>query len=290
MSEKAMLRIRFNLNQRKGTAENTRSFQRAGQQFAAAIVRQVGLRAADDMYRNLVGKIRAEIANDVRQEIQNIAMLYTQWVVGRSGQRDNLITLRAQTTATEAAAKFGTWKPLSNDTIRRKGHASFFEDRGNFRTQMNKASVWEKSFGPISVKVHRTKGNVEHINPETLYKDAGGHFSVARVSVFALGKITPAMLPELATGKSAYHDYSGGRAAGLVDLVDAGDAKLKIGNWGRNRMGAYRPTLEPFLGFVLTRAIPAAVARRIIPKGTENHISGGRRGILEYPGGSRRLR
>jgi hypothetical protein len=278
MSEKATLRIRFSMNQNTGKTVNTLGFQRVGQRFAAAVVREVGLRVAEDQYRKLVGETRREIAREVEQEIQNIARLYARHVPGRGGVRNTSISLQSQTLrdgspVASGWATFPPWKPLADSTVRRKGHSRFFQDRNNLAATMRKGSVWMESFGPIQVSVSKIR--TQQTDPGNLYKDRGSHsqhFVVGRISVFALSKITPAMLPELAGGVSS----GGGRAAGLVDLISDSKARVKIGGWNRSGQGAYRPSLEPFLAFALTRSIPQAIFTRIKNRGA-NDRNGTRR-------------
>lgn len=263
MSQKATLRIRFNLNQRTSEVSNHRSWQRAGTEFASVIIREVGLRVAEDRFHQVSREIRKEIAGDVQREINNAATLYCRHVIGRSGQRNNALTLHAATTDTQGPAVFGRWKPLADSTVERKGHARFFLDRGRLKSEIGTADAWAKSFGAIRIEVSRIASNTGRIRTASLYKDQGAkgtHFGVARIKVFALGKINSSMLPELATGRPAYGNYT--RDAGLADLIQ-GDAKFKIGGWNRSGAGAYRPSLEPFLAFALTRSIPAAVLRRV---------------------------
>lgn len=280
MSEKPTFRIRFNLNQRTGAAENSRNVHRAGQQFTSVIIREVGLEASERAYRKLTKTIRSELRQDIEQEIENIARFYTQIVIGRSGVRNRSHTITAQTTETQGAIVFGPWKPLSENTIKRKGHSNFFRDRRGLAAQVNRGAFWTENFGPINIRIDRIRSEgplgVRPYASGFSGKDAV-HFSVARIKVSALGKITSAMVPELATGRLGYGGYNG-RETGLMDLIGDQETRLKLANWGRDKKGAYRPSLEPFLGFVLTRAIPQAVFRRIKD----------RRG--NYPGGVREIR
>lgn len=267
MSEKATLRIRFNLNQRTGKEENHRQWQRASQQFSSVVINQVGLRLVEEEYRKLVGQIRREIVTDVNKEIVNITKLYTQYAMGRTGVRNRSVNLTARMTPESATASFGDWKPLAAETVRRKGHSNFFRDTGRLKFLMRLPQVWTQAFGPVEVTVTKNSSNNRPIAAESLYKDTGtkgAHFKVANISVKAMGRITSEMLPELLTGKFGNSGHNG-RATGLLNLLDAVDPRLKqeLGNWNRSGSGAYRPTLEPFLAFALGRAIPKAVVRRI---------------------------
>lgn len=272
MSQKAKFNIQFNLNQKVGAAQNRRNFDTAARTFIGTVVRDVGLRVVEERYKALAGQIRHELKTDVEQEVENIARLYIRHIVGRSGVRERSITLKAQTTETQGFAAFPKWEPLHKRTIARKGHSNFFLNKRGLPSQMRAGKFWQESFGPISVRVHRTKSNVTAESAGRLFRDGGSyraHFSVARIEVFSLGKITPAMLGQ-----------GSGRDSGLLDLLPGGrdSVRVKLGGWNKSGNGHYRPSLEPFLSFALTRAIPAAVSRRI-------ETGNGR-----YPNGALRVR
>ena len=273
MSQKATLRLRFVLNQATGKKDNKQAMQRAGSEFAAVIVRQVGLVAAEERYKELTQSIKAELYRDVQQEVERIAYYYNRYVVGRAGIRDRAITLKGQTTTVREDMKFGKWEPLAKSTVRRKKHSRFFEDKKNLREQTQAGHVWEDAFGPIQIRVVRTKSGLVDLGGARPYRGLGArgrnNFSVARIEVFALGKITAAMLPDLATGVPAQSGYTDqARRAGMLDMLPGGKNGLryKLANWGRQSGvdAPYRPSLEPFLSFVLTRAIPRAVQSRIV--------------------------
>ena len=270
MAKKATLRIQFNLNQRTGVSKDSEAVHRGLSNFKSIIIHEVGLQTAEIKHAKIKREIRQEIAADVHREVANIAKLYARHVIGRSGIRNRTVNLTASTTSVEGVAVFGKWKPLSSQTVARKGHANFFRERGQLGLIMSDPKVWEHAFGPVQVRVTKLF-NSPKLSP---YKKDGEHFKVASISVSALGRITSGMLPELLSGKLGSTTHRG-RSAGLLNLLDAADPSLKfeLGNWNRSGSGDYRPSLEPFLAFALTKAIPQAVFQRIRDKGARSSKS-----------------
>lgn len=277
MAKKATLIIKVHMNRDSGQRSRQQVWQRAGAQFSAAVVSQVALEVTRERFRALAAVVRKEIERDVQREIDNIAWLYSRHAIGRAGVRNRTFGIKARTTDTMGRINFGRWARLSPDTIRQKGHSSFFLNRGDLGLEMRNPKKWTASFGPIRVELKQTHSGLTGLEPERVYKSdaAGGStstFSYARITVFAMGKITSAMIPELAdqsfdgtrgfprTGQDNY-SRRGGLAAMMPD-----DVKFKIGGWSRTGTGHYRPSLEPFLAFALTRSIPAAVHRRLMQK------------------------
>lgn len=290
MSQKATPRLRFVLNHRKKMTGQIQDWQRAKRDFALAVVQEVGLHETEAHYRDYVNHTRRTVAQDIQREIDHAAKLYAKHVIGRAGQRDRTLELTAKTTEETGTARFGPWKPLAKSTTDRKGHSLFFlhgrrASRSftgpvkNLRNQVGRGGVWTDTFGPVRVEITRTRA--DSIKAADLYKygrrgDVGATFSFAHIKVFAMGRITSSMIPELSLSASqrigvqryemtrkkntlGYPDYN--REAGLAAMLP-GDAKFKVGGWTRSGKGAYRPSLEPFLAFALTRSIPAAVFRR----------------------------
>ena len=75
------------------------------------------------------------------------------------------------------------------------------------------------------------------------------------MSVF--GNITPAMLPSLLTGDP--RDYLNGQSSGLNALLPRNIAKRLDGP----NFGLHLFTIEPYLSWFLSRAVPYAVSRRV---------------------------
>lgn len=303
MSQNSTLRIRFRFNQQTGKRSDVKQVMRkASQSFAQSIIEDVGLEYADAEYERLKSQIEYTLRNDVLQEIEHVARQFKQFIVGSSA---NSRSMRAElSTAAQTSTGYaldGT--PLSNsklvggrawtprkkrylrDKARTVGHQRWFEHRGLLGSAINKGSFWTNAFGPIQVKVVRraseesitgrlNAGGAQQTSQtaKIFGRASVGRFAVARIEASAFGRITPAMLPALISGNTDASVPADGRASGLMNLV--GNADLRVAH----RLGGgphvpYRHTLEPFLAFAITRAIPTAVFNRI-QKGLNTQIDG----------------
>lgn len=239
-------------------------------------VGQLAIRFADGEYRRIKEELEKGVANDVRRELVNMASLYRRHIIGANASTNKpagvLRNVVGDVERLPLASVLPAWAPRSAEEylerkIRNGGTAAWFDTRGwRKRSQAgllfreSRADTWETMFGPISVRFNRDNAAP---NPATIF-NTGNHVNVqiGTLRVYALGKITPNMLPGLAGGYVGMASDSGN--PGLMGLVKNYDRAL----WGRlSRRSAgtkrYRPTLEPFLGFFLSRAIPQAVKSRI---------------------------
>lgn len=241
------------------------------------MIRDVGLAYAEKSYFDLRRKISVELERDVLSEIENVARMYRQFIVGVGGERARQAVLKtnvvASTTASgrqnsAAVASLGgllpEWAPRGKRYLRWKrrkyGHARWFENDGYLGEKLSKGSTWQAAFGPVNVRVIRTAANTG--NPQATQITDGSAvgsqiFSVAKIEVRAFTDITAQMLPALITGRLEFTGIDG-RKSGLLSGFSS-QLQYRLGG----RVQRYRPTLEPFLGFALTRAIPAAVFQRI---------------------------
>lgn len=282
MSEKSTFRVRFRYNQQTGEARGRQELQKAGARFAQMVVNRVALEYADEKYEELRATVAMRIGEDVRNEIEHVARQYRRFVVGSEA---NQRSMRGQlTTNTVGGEKQGlksfniggtNWAPRSKRYLQNKmnnpkfGHNRWFEHDGVVGNMLGKGSTWTEIFGPVKVRLIRQKTpngmSLETSKLLNKRQNGSGVFSIARIEVSAFEKITPAMLPALAS-RDMNAAVPDGRKSGLLELVMAGGGQeyrdLAHG-LGYASQVPYRSTLEPFLAFTLTRAIPAAVAAKI---------------------------
>lgn len=269
---------------------------------ARAILERVTLQYAEGAYDEFRKTVQAQLAADVRTELEHMAGLFRKHIIGFSGRRSSPSGML--TTATKGpdrpsqpiASSLPPWAPRNAQYLRAKrqavGHIRWFDNTGwNSATpDMRYARVsskvgdgpdspgllksfmtrdsWETIFGPISVQFLRAR-KLEAT--DAVGNIAGGkknmRLQIGSVYVRALGKIDPHMLPGYTMG------YVRANASGnprLMNVIAETDPRLAY-RLGTMRNGIYRPTLEPFLGFFLTKSLPYAVARRI-EKGTLGSI------------------
>lgn len=265
------------------------------QNTARAILERVTLQYADGMYDQVRKDVQYQLERDLRAELWHIGALFRRHIIGLGGRLnrptgfiDTITKGGGAPPKMPIASGLPSWAPRSAKYLRTKrqavGHIRWFDNTG-WNAQTNDLryarivaksgegpddagllresftyDAWETLFGPISVAFRRAR----KLEPS----DAVGNIAVkgkrlrtqiGTIYVRALGKITPNMLPGYTSG-TVRASASGNPA--LMDVIAKTDPRLAY-RLGTMRNGVYRPTLEPFLGYYLTRSIPWAVQRRI---------------------------
>jgi hypothetical protein len=262
---------------------------------ARAIMNRVAFSYANDQYDTMRKTLEQTVERDVRAELVHLAYLFRRHIIGAAGTRTTPAgqldtAAKGQDAPRQSiSASLPAWARRNTEYLRQKRQATggigWFDNRGWRQSQWDaryasrvprrggipddtgllfesmRADVWETMFGPISVrfrKSHKLMVNQADFSISTT-GDKHAKFQIGSIQVRALGRITPSMLPGLNTGfVRATVAYN----AALVDVIAGFDPRLAY-RLGRMRNGVYRPTLEPFLGFFLTRALPHAVDQRI---------------------------
>jgi len=270
------VRLRWTIN--RNTGENTLQKIRG---FAAVLVHDVAITVADAMWIKLRTQIAVQIRLDVKREISKMAQRYKIMTIGVSAGYSGAVGTLSP--ASEIATGFpnptyrltGTrpWAPRNTEYLRRKqkrmGHQDWFSYRGGLGAMMGRADTWIEAFGPIVVQITRSALSssdafASGYKPENRLPGVGAaagnkqRVAIANVRVAAFQNITPAMLPALISG-NIDEQASDGRRTGLIGLFPSPIAYAL----GGGHFVPYRHTIEPFLGYVLTRAIPNAVMRRL---------------------------
>jgi hypothetical protein len=269
---------------------------------ARAILERITLQYAEGAYDQFRKDVEMRLEGDVRMELEHMAALFRRHIIGFAGRRTSPSgTLTTATKGGDAprqsiASGLPPWAPRNAQYLKTKrmavGHIRWFDNTGwnahgpdlryariSERTgegpdspgllkSFFKGESWESLFGPISVRFFRAR----KLEPEDAVGNIaskGRHMKVQIGSFFvrALGKIEPHMLPGYTAG--AVRASASGNPR-LMNVIAQTDPRIAY-RLGTMRNGVYRPTLEPFLGFFLTRALPFAVQRRI-EKGTLGSI------------------
>lgn len=155
----------------------------------------------------------------------------------------------------------GPWPARSPTYLREKktkvGHTKWFKYTGDLGRALADPATYFSAYGPMKVAyIPAPKGTalptVVGVSSIGTGGRRTGRITIGRVEVSVLGRITTDMLND-----------PGGRQpspwnTGLFGMLPT-DVEEKL----LNRQDAYRPFLEHFLSFYLTRAIPNAVFRQI---------------------------
>jgi len=277
--DRSFVRLRFRLGE--GNVKGRQRYTNT----AAFIARKVAFSYAQDQYEFYKENLEAGIEGDVRRELTNLASLYRRHIIGSTTDRPTGIIRSviggAQSLALSSALP--RWAPRNARYLKRKlsatGRASWFDNRG-WRTHKgqhwspsdtgllfaeSRADTWETIFGPIRVVFRKSRILTEADAQAAVIIDGSkkAKIQIGTVSVYAMNKLTPAMLPALRTGDPSAMTPDTGNDE-LMDLVASYDQRLAYRLGQRSSLTKrYRPTLEPFLGFFLTRSIPAAIQSRI---------------------------
>lgn len=284
--DRSFVRLRFTFG--KGEVKGRQRYQNT----AAYTAGKIAIAFADEMWENVRGQLKDRVDADVRRELVHMAYLYRRHITQSGGSRSGTISSAVGGAAPLAlSAALPPWAPRGAEYLARKaagGAGKRWFNNAGWRARRSATgkyypvdpgrlvqeidyNLFEKSFGPIKVVVERD--NKTAVKSAEAYialgKKRDMKVQVGKIRVSALNKITPGNLSTLRTG-----NFSGVSNPAIPAMIrESGIAfgaqiANRLGPTSRGRYrpgqrGVYRPTLEPFLGYYLTRSIPAAVSRRL---------------------------
>ena len=290
-NSRVVLRFRF----QKGTSGGLVKARQRYANTARAILERVTLQYAEGMYDAVRKDVEFQLAKDLRAELWHIGSLFRRHIIGYSGRRsspsghiDTVTKGSGAPPRMAISSALPPWAPRNAKYLRTKrlavGHIRWFDNTGwnaetldlRYARRFNKTGdapadagllresfthdAWETIFGPISVAFRRAR-KLQQTDAVGGIATKGKNLrmQIGTIYVRALGKITPAMLPGFNSG--TIRASAAGNPA-LMGVIAETDPRLAY-RLGTMRNGVYRPTLEPFLGYYLTKSIPWAVQRRI---------------------------
>lgn len=292
MAVKNTLRIRFTFNRAKvhsagpmGSIE----VKRKTDTFASIVIRDVAIRVAAGKYQNLRDQIRNDIEPTMRRELHHLAKQYLQFVVGKQRVGGTLTTVVKGDLVTKGGGAVSQdsyalrdalpkWDDLSPKYLARKTtRPNWFKYKGSINESNISGAAWEQMFGPVRVTVQPAKNIDAKLSAarraSAVYTQGGRgtktRVGVATVRASVFGQLTPSMVAALADGNmSKSRQTADGRTSGLLDKVAAVSQGLAWRLGHNSKPGhVYRPSLEPFLAFAVTRSIPAAISAKLVQRG-----------------------
>lgn len=264
-----------------------------------AIESNVGLTYADNEYERIRNTLLQRVEEDVRAELTHLAYQFRRFIIGAAGSMNSpsgtldTVSKGVGAPTLTLRSSLPSWASRNPRYLERKregtGGVAWFDNRGWLSTGRRdnryssktmrtggqyprdpgllfdemRTDTWETMFGPISVRFLKNR-NSSAIASQGLISTGTGttyKIQVGTISVRALGKVDYSMLPGVTRSGGEVRPSTSGNP-GLMSIVGAYDPRLAY-RLGTMRNGIYRPTLEPFLAFFLTRALPHAVATRI---------------------------
>ena len=246
-------------------------FQKMQEMFNT-IVEDVALNAADRTYQSAKASLEASVQVEIQKELTQMARMVGRFLVqpekafGPSGQ----ITSAAKEMATQSRALYGrqnitytdigaygaNWGARGGEYLKRKKAAGFSGDwwlkTGTLRRQLSSQATYQQ-LGPIRVSFVKGVNNLKDAK-QTISGRKGNlsaNYSVGTLNVSVMERLTLDMLGNA---------LNGGNRGKLIPSLFS-DKKL-AGKLLRRGKEGYRPVLEPFLSYYLTRAIPNAVFLR----------------------------
>jgi hypothetical protein len=181
----------------------------------------------------------------------------------------------------------GPWPARNSKYVadrRKKGGGKWFQVTGELGRYLKSGTAYTSAYGPIKVEYTRAKKGTptpDIVGVTPISKGVGGRRSTVvtfgNVHVSVLGSITTDMLND-----PSRRQPSPWKTGLFESFPTAIEVKLL------NREETYRPFLEQFLSFYLTRAIPNAVFRRIeqvmnyTTVGTEKNVGSRKIGGAKY--------
>jgi len=264
------------------------------QEMFNTIVEDVALNTADRTYSRAKASLESGLKSAISAEIAQMAKMIARYSVqpktargpsgvitstqtGISDQARNLWgnknVIYYELNQTDAA--WGTRSKRYMAWKNEKGYPSdWWKMTGELRRELGKKSLYE-SLGPIKVNFLKTGRTLDSKPKQTASGRKGmvsKTYSVGQLNVEVMGRITPEMLPALMDrlGNGVNDATPHGSSKLIPSLFKDEDTRNKLLKFGAD---GYRPVVEPFLAYYLTRAIPNLVFKR-----TEKLISdqGGR--------------
>lgn len=213
---------------------------------------EIILRFADGKKSQIKELVSRRIRKDVDTEIDHAARQYGRFALGGAGRVQGPQS-GTQTTAVRSAesedttGRMGGWHPRGKEYLarkrRRSGHIKWFVTTGKTRQALSGKGVWQAIYGGTKVRVT--------IHSET-NREVGQAFAQRGTGYLrtTLATINVGALPQLSA--------QFGNVGRKLWQYDEDLAHHVLG-----RRKYYRPTMEPFLKFVVNKAVPEAVGRRM---------------------------
>lgn len=288
MSE-LVINVGFKSNAQTGDAQ-IRQVRGATENFSRFIIDEVAVNATEATYRQIRDRMVQSIRAAVLAEVSKMALTISRNIAladkytGPHGQ------MTASGARSQTARQMGMymkynrqdtrikWPKRSKKYLARKAAenkpARWWKYSGDLAESLSSPELYLEKFGPVHVIMTRPKNQgaaharmekagrgVQRITTSSTHGRPVNDVQLAKIEVVAFGRITPAMIPGLATPLPDPSKATPADGVGLARLIGGANDPTRIKLAGR--AATRRFALEPFVSFYLTRAIPNAIWRRI---------------------------
>lgn len=287
------INFRFTGNAQTGKASRETSVNRSRdsrgrftklQDMMNTIVEDVALNTADRTFRNAKKALEEGVEQIVMREISQMAKMIGRFSVQPAGSfgPKGMVTSTQQTISQQARSLWGNrnvlWYELSQSDAawgsrtkkylnwkRENGYPQdWWKMTGALRKALSKESLY-RDLGPVKVTFLKTGNTLTNKVKQTSSGRKGSvsaTYSVGQLNVQAMGRISPDMLPALMDRLgNGVNDATPHGSSFIPSLFTSLDKKTR-GKLLRFGETGYRPVIEPFIAYYLTRAIPNAVFNR----------------------------
>lgn len=249
-------------------SRDARTERNLGDKPIQLAIQNVGFKAAKNRQTRLKQNLYRDFAPVVERELQSMASDVSRMAIGLANPNNpppGVLTtpgrisrpMIGRTGPMSISSMTGTWakrtKPYMKWKLKRYSTRRWFFNTGQLQRQLRSVGTYRSAYGPVSIKFIPTPMETVAGGVSNLGRSAGGQSTrimIGRLEVSALRRIRLSDLPGIGQ-KASYNE------ALLSPLASSVRRKL-VG-----RKDKYRPVIEPFLTYYLTRRIPNAVYRRL---------------------------
>ena len=263
--------VTLNINLRLGHSSPATLVKTDSEKAVNFAVEGIAFRAARNRQRRLQANIQRDFAPVVERELQNMARDVSRLAIGINGDSGNVsprgilsITGRisrpmiGNSGPMTIASVTGQWAVRSQAymkwKMRKYRTRKWFLNTGRLQDTMGRVGTYKNAYGPMSIRfIPKTMPRAGGLS--NLGRSSGGqstNIQIGRLEVTPLRRIRLSDLPGIGQPAS-YNPY----------LLSGFSSSIQKKLTGHPESVGYRPIIEPFLTYYLTRRIPNAVYRRL---------------------------
>lgn len=262
--------VTLNINLKIGGPGAATLIRRDSDKAVNFAIEGVAFRAAKNRQRRLQANLQRDFAPVVERELQQMARDVSRLAIGINGDSGNtsptgILSISGRISKPmignsgpmSISSMTGQWaartKAYMRWKMRKYRTRKWFKNTGKLEKSMGRASTYQNAYGPIRIRF--TPTNLGYGALSSFGRSSGGqsrNIQIGRLEVTPLRRLRLSDLPGI--GQKA--DYNPRLLSPFSNSVER---KLT----GRPSTVGYRPVIEPFLSYYLTRKIPNAVYRRL---------------------------